>query len=71
MVDLVPPPEPSAPRPSTGCSTCDQLRAEMDAKSKSIARRRTLGAMLDLHLRSRHPELVAELRALDTRSPLW
>lgn len=73
MIDLIPSPEPSAPRPQpTGCATCDQLQAEMAIVQKSIARRRTLGAMLDLHFRSRHPELVEALTGIGraaTRAP--
>lgn len=42
----------------TQCLTCEMLRTEAARLNKTIAQRHTLGALLDAHFRSRHPELL-------------
>lgn len=43
---------------------CERLRTDLAPSQKTIAMRRTLGGLLDLHLRNRHPEMLLQLQAL-------
>lgn len=43
---------------------CERLRIDLAQSQKTIAMRRTLGGLLDLHLRNRHPEMLIQLQLL-------
>mgnify|MGYP001560262674 CR=1 FL=1 len=45
------------------CAVCDYLRLAR-SELPGLSARRSLGALLDLHVRNRHPELLQELQEL-------
>lgn len=51
------------------CSTCEKLGVEQ-AAAKTVTQHAVLGALLDQHLKSRHPDLLRELASLDTVEPV-
>lgn len=46
------------------CGTCEYLFEELKA-AKTYRVKRKLGSLLDLHLETRHPELLRELKDLE------